>query len=126
MQVVAGTAIRAIRRSVSYVLLLMFELSLLQQMLVGGFDVLFCEDGVAVLKLRMFVAILIVSVAVIHLLAEVFLTMDDAVLELVAKAQNMGACEDSRVLIHFVAQVRQLLADLGDAVPLAVDLLEYV
>ena len=95
-------------------------------MLVGGLNVLFREDGVAVLKLRMFVTILIVGIAVIHLLAEVFLAMDDAVLELVGKAQNVSACEDSRVLVHLVAQVRQLLADLGDAVPLAVDLLEYV
>ena len=95
-------------------------------MLVGGFDVLFRENGVTVLELRMLVAVLVVSVAVIHLLAEIFLTVDDAVLEFIGKAQNMSACEDSRVFIHFVAQVRQLLADLGDAVPLAVDLLEYV
>ena len=95
-------------------------------MLVGGFDVLFREDGVAVLELRMFVAVFVVSVAVIHLLPEVFLTVNDAVLELIGKSQNVGACEDGCVLIHFVAQIGQLLADLGDAVPLAVDLLKYV
>ena len=81
-------------------------------MLVGSLNVLFREDGVAVLKLRMFVAILIVSVAVIHLLAEILSRMDDSVLKLVAKAQNVGAREDGCVLIHFVAQIGQLLADL--------------
>lgn len=78
-------------------------------MLVGGFDVLFREDGVAVLELRMFVTIFVVSVAVVHLLPEVFLTMDDAVLELIGKAQNMGTCEDGCVFVHFVAQIGQLL-----------------
>ena len=74
-------------------------------MLVGSFDVLFREDGVTVPELRMLVTVFVVSVAVIHLLPEVFLAMDDAVLELIGKAQNVGACEDGRVLIHLVAQI---------------------
>ena len=95
-------------------------------MLVGSLNVLFREDGVAVLKLRMLLAVFVVSVTIVHLLAEVFLRVYDSILELVRKAQNVGAREDGCVPIHFVAQIGQLLADLGDAVPLAVDLLEYV
>ena len=89
-------------------------------MLVGSLNVLFREDGVAVLKLRMFVTIFVVSVAVVHLLAEIFLAVDDAVLKLIGKAQNVGARENRRVLIDFLAQLLQLLGDLLHAVFLRV------
>ena len=120
MQVVAGTAISAIRRSVSYVLLLMFELSLLQQVLVGGFNMLLRKYGVTVLKAGICRAVFIISVAVVHLLAEIFLAMDHSILELIRETQYVSARQNRRILIYLLAQLLQLLADLLHAVFLAV------
>ena len=102
----------------------MFEFSLLQQMLVGGFDVLFCEDGVAVLELRMFVTVFVICVAIVHLLSEILLRMNNAVLQFVRKAQNMGSCQNSGIFFHFGIQCGKLFVHLLDAVLFAVMPLE--